>query len=164
MLMKIQHLIPVAFLYICTGHNTLQAQQSVLSASANASGTDGSVTWSVGQVAYHLQTGEGGSLLEGVQQPYEIQNMPGFQEFSGIMVRCSVYPNPMTSFFEVEVQHRNSEGLVCLIKDLQGNLVKKTDLKQSKTSIPVDDLPGSMYLILILENNFPIAKYKLIKK
>ena len=48
------------------GLTRLQAQESVNATSGNASGSGGSVSYSVGQVAYQTNTGTSNSVAEGV--------------------------------------------------------------------------------------------------
>jgi hypothetical protein len=50
----------------------LSAQQSTNTAGGNATGTGGTVSFSVGQINYTTNIGTGGSACQGVQQPYEI--------------------------------------------------------------------------------------------
>ncbi|NLF43456.1 MAG: T9SS C-terminal target domain-containing protein, partial [Bacteroidales bacterium] len=50
----------------------LSAQNSINTSGGNASSTDGNMSYSVGQVFYNTSQGTNGSIIEGVQQPYEI--------------------------------------------------------------------------------------------
>jgi hypothetical protein len=50
----------------------LMAQENVNASGSNASGSGGSASYSVGQVFYQIHSGSNGSVVEGVQQPYEI--------------------------------------------------------------------------------------------
>ena len=51
----------------------LQAQKSTNVSGGNATGIDGTVSYSVGQVVYTTNTGAPGGVAQGVQQPYVIQ-------------------------------------------------------------------------------------------
>ena len=75
----------------------MQAQQihaSVNAAGGNASGTGGSVSYSVGQLFFTTAFGTYGSVSEGVQQPFEISVLSGVEDITGIDLYYSVYPNP----------------------------------------------------------------------
>jgi hypothetical protein len=50
---------------------TAQAQQATTAAGGNATGSGGSVAYSVGQIVYTTHTGTTGSVAQGVQQTYE---------------------------------------------------------------------------------------------
>lgn len=54
------------------GLTGLQAQQTVPATGGNATGSGGTVNYTVGQAAYTTQTGSNGTITQGVQQPFEI--------------------------------------------------------------------------------------------
>lgn len=54
------------------GLAALQAQQTVPATGGVATGSGGTVSYTVGQVADTTQTGSGGTVTQGVQQPFEI--------------------------------------------------------------------------------------------
>lgn len=51
---------------------SMQAQETTLTAGGEATGSGGSVSYSIGQLFYMTKTGTTGSVSEGVQQPIEI--------------------------------------------------------------------------------------------
>ena len=55
---------------LCAG--LTQAQESVNSTGGNATGSGGTVSYTIGQVGYTTNTGSNGSVAQGVQQAYEI--------------------------------------------------------------------------------------------
>ena len=63
---------------------TLHAQEAIFTTGGEASGNGGSASFSVGQVAYQTYSGTSGSLVEGVQQPYEITVLNGTEEIFGV--------------------------------------------------------------------------------
>src|SRR5665648_225468 len=97
MVMKLKLLI--VFLFI-TG--SVFAQQSVLTSGGNATGSSGSVSYSVGQLAWNMFLGTNGSVLQGVQQPYEISIINGIEE-NNIALNYVVYPNPTAGAVTLEV-------------------------------------------------------------
>ena len=62
----------VALLLLVFGITTAQAQQAITATGGNASGSGGTVAYSVGQIIYATNTGTTGSVAQGVHQPYEI--------------------------------------------------------------------------------------------
>ncbi len=85
-----------AVLLLGLGLTGLQAQTSVNATGTNASGSGGTVSYSVGQVVYTTNTGASGSVAQGVQQPFEISIVTGIEEAKGINLSVSAYPNPTT--------------------------------------------------------------------
>jgi hypothetical protein len=61
-----------ALFLFCLGFTGLHAQQTVPATGGIATGSGGTVNYTVGQAAYTTQTGSGGTVTQGVQQPYEI--------------------------------------------------------------------------------------------
>ena len=51
---------------------TVQGQQTIPATGGNASGSGGSVSYTVGQILSSSISGANGSVVQGVQQPYEI--------------------------------------------------------------------------------------------
>lgn len=142
----------------------IRAQQSLLTAAAGVSDAGGTVEYSVGQLTFHLVSGGDGSLMEGVQQPWEIQIMPGFDELPGIGLKCSLYPNPATTFITLEISGREPAGMECRISDMNGRILKNVPIHHTITTIAADDLPGPSCLVTLIENNLPLITYKLIKQ
>ena len=90
--MKNRKKLLIAFCLFGFG-TAVQAQTAISAAGGDATGTGGSVSYSVGQLTYITNTGTNGSVSEGVQQPYEILTI-GMDEAKGISLAYSVHPNP----------------------------------------------------------------------
>lgn len=86
-------------LFIITGMCCIQllSQETVSAGGKEATGTGGTVSYTIGQVVYTTNTGTNGSVVQGVQQPYEISVVTGLEEAEDISLEFSIYPNPVTS-------------------------------------------------------------------
>ncbi|MGI6479934.1 MAG: hypothetical protein ACOX0M_10915 [Salinivirgaceae bacterium] len=109
--MRLKRLKLSAVLLLGLGLTGLQAQTSVNATGGDASGSGGSVSYSVGQVAYQTHTGTSGSVSEGVQQPFEISVVTGIEEAKGINLSVSAYPNPTTDYLTLEVEEFDLSNL-----------------------------------------------------
>jgi hypothetical protein len=78
-----------SFLFATSGYS----QESIVVAGGSGTGTGGSASYSVGQIAYTSLPGSGGSVSQGIQQPYEIATL-GNDEFTEISLLMTAYPNP----------------------------------------------------------------------
>jgi len=122
------------------GITGLQAQESVNATGGDASGSGGSVSYSVGQVAYQTYTRTNGSVSEGVQQPYEISVVTGLEEAKGINFVVSAYPNPTTDYLtlsindNVQTRHALSQ-LSFQLYDMNGKLLQSEKITGNQTSI-----------------------------
>jgi hypothetical protein len=136
------------------------AQESVNGSGGDATGTGGSVAYSVGQVVYTTQTGTTGSLAQGVQQPFEISVVTGLSETS-IQLEMSAYPNPTTDFLTLKVNA--FEGLNLQLTDLRGNVISSKNIAEFNTIISMEGLAKSIYFLRISDENHVVKTFKITK-
>ncbi|MFH1161394.1 MAG: T9SS type A sorting domain-containing protein, partial [bacterium] len=142
----------------------LRAQEAVLSASGNTTGSNGSVTWSVGQVAFMAPAGTTGSVTEGVQQPYEIQSLPGIKEEAGIRLECRLYPNPASANVWLEIEDETGRQLNYQLYTATGTLLQTAKIENKILSIPMETLGAGTYLLTVSENDKVVKTFKILKK
>ena len=145
------------------GLTALQAQEAIPATGGNASGSGGSVSYSVGQVVYTTNTGTNGSVAQGVQQPFEISVVTGLEEAKGINLVVSAYPNPTTDFLTLSVGNFEVSNLSYQLYDMQGKLLENKKLEGNKTSIVMSNLVPAIYFLKIIQNNKEIKSFKIIK-
>lgn len=158
---KITHLSIVCFtiaLFNCV------AQESPTASGGDATGTNGSVSYTVGQIAYLSSTGSNGSISEGVQQPYEISEVLGTEDFSNLITDVKIYPNPSTDVLTLNLIHQENVALDYQIIDNNGKLLKSEKIMANETNINVSTLPSSIYYLRIINLNKEVKTYKIIKK
>ena len=103
------------------------AQQTVSTAGIEATGSGGTVSYSIGQVAYTTNTGSDGTVSQGVQLPYEISAMPTGEDKYGINPELSVYPNPAKDYLLLKV--KNYTNLSYNLYDMNGKLIQNKELE-----------------------------------
>jgi len=148
----------IAFLLF--GLGGLHAQETVSTTGGNATGVGGSLSYTVGQVFYSTNTGTTGSVLQGVQQPFEIYTTVGIHE-TDINLELSVYPNPTTNYLILKVEEL--EGITFQLFDLQGKVIENKKVMEMNTSIIMEELPKATYILKIAKNNKPVKTFKIIK-
>ena len=153
----------IAVFLLTIGLSCLYAQQAVLTASGNITGSNGSVTYSVGQVAFLTNTGTTGIITEGVQQPFEILIMEGIEE-KGITLECSVFPNPAGDFVKLKTDRHEIRNLSFRLYTLTGVLLQNNLIAGSELSIPMDGLVPGTYFLTVIENDNVLKSFKIIKK
>ena len=142
----------------------LQAQEAIPATGGNVSGSGGSVSYSVGQVFYQTQTGSKGALSEGVQHSYHISVLPEITNIKGINLNVQVYPNPTTDILTLEVENFSSGKMEYLVSDIQGKLLQHVRITEPKTSIEMEHLPPSTYILNLVKDNNLVKSFKIIKK
>lgn len=145
------------------GLTGLDAQEAIPATGGNATGSGGSVSYSLGQIAYTTSSGLGGSVARGVQQPYVISVVDGVDEPDGISLNYLIFPNPTTDFVQLKVENFQSEILSYRLYDLNGKLLENKKINESETRINMRTLANSTYFLKIIERNIEIITYKIIK-
>ena len=150
------------------GLSTVQAQEAIPASGGNASGTGGSVSYTVGQVVYSTNTGTSGTVAQGVQQPYEISVVTGNQDIRGITLSCLVYPNPATDFVILNIQDLDNQNLVYLLYDINGKILETKEVRNNETTIHMGILVAGTYFLKIVEtihaSSQEVRTFKIIKK
>ncbi len=147
------------------GLTGLQAQTAVPATGGNASGSGGTVNYSVGQVVYTTNTGgSNGTVAQGVQQPFEISVVTGLDEAKGINLAVSAYPNPTTDFLNLKVENYNNTNLSYQLFDISGKLLEIKKITGNETSIVMSNLVLATYFVKVTEENKEIITFKIIKK
>ena len=150
-------------LLISLGITGVQAQEAILATGGNASGSGGSVSYSVGQVVYGTNTGSSGSVAQGVQQPYEISVVSGIEQGKGINLICMAYPNPTTDLLTLKIENYNNKGLSYLLYNVNGRLMESKKLTGNKTTISMANLAPAAYFLKVLDNQKEVKTFKIIK-
>ena len=144
------------------GSFKLQAQNNTVSGGGQASGTGGSVSYTVGQIAYAALTGTNGSLIQGVQQPYEISIVTSLEDLT-IDIKAQVYPNPTTDQLVLSVGTEAYNNLRYLLVDIQGKVIKTDRIINSNSTLDLSKLSNGTYFLRVLSNNKPIKTFQVIK-
>jgi hypothetical protein len=154
-------------LLLCIVQTGLQAQTAVPASGYNASGSGGTVSYSVGQVVYSTTANANGSVAQGVQQPYEISVITGHEEAKGINLKISSYPNPTTDYLTLIVNVSSSMNIQSLsyqLFDINGKLLETKKLEGNETSIVMSKLVPATYFLKVIQENKEVKTFKIIKK
>ena len=143
--------------------STVTAQETITTTGGDASGSGGSASYSVGQVAYQTYTGTNGSVAEGVQQPFEISMVTSVEEANGINLSISAYPNPARDYLTLEVKDYDFSNLTYQLYDIHGKLLQNEKITGNQTSIFMSNLLPATYFVKILEGNNEVKIFKVIK-
>ena len=152
-----------AILLLGLGLTGLQAQESVNATGGDASGSGGSVSYSVGQVVYTNNTGTNGSVAQGVQQAFEISVVTGIEEAKDIFLNFSAYPNPTTDYLELKVENLQLSELSYKLYDISGKVYQNKEIGNSITKIEMQNLPQGIYFIKVIDTkNKEFKTFKII--
>ncbi|PKN95595.1 MAG: hypothetical protein CVU43_24405 [Chloroflexi bacterium HGW-Chloroflexi-5] len=141
--------------------STAFSQEATVVSGGNASGSGGSVSYSVGQIDYQAPNGSSGVITEGIQQPYEIFEIEAIDEAGNISL--SVYPNPTVDFLTLEINDFDLSTLSFRLSDIQGKVLLEKEITESKSNIPMENLTSATYFLTVSDKNGMIKTFKIIK-
>jgi hypothetical protein len=144
--------------------NSLYAQQNQLTSGGNAIGNGGSLSYSIGQLAFNSLTGTSGNLIQGNQQPFEISIITGVDDLIGLEYSISVYPNPSTTNLSLNIENFQNENLNYQLFNINGQLIDNQKIVTGETAIDMKNLIPATYLLIIIRQETPIKTFKIIKR
>lgn len=152
----------IAVVLLIFGLTELQAQETLSASGGNASGSGGSMSYSAGQVVYTTNTGTTGSVAQGVQQPYEISVVSGFEDAT-IILMLTAYPNPATDFLILKVENSGNRKLFYQLTDINGKLLENKAVVSNETSIDMSRLTPAPYFLKVTDNIKEVKTFKIVK-
>lgn len=140
-----------------------QAQVAVNAAAGDAEGSGGSMSYSIGQISYKLLMADNAYMLQGVQQPIEVIEIPGTSVESEILISLDVFPNPTNETLKLQLRDLENHSLQYQLYNMNGRCLKESKIHSSITEISLEALSPAMYILNISENNQTLKSYKILK-
>ena len=142
----------------------VQGQQTIPTTGGNASGSGGSVSYTIGQILSSSITGSNGTVVQGVQQPYEISVIDAIRNTEDINLKCLVYPNPTAGLTKLVFESPDFENLRFRLYDINGILLQDKKVESRETEISIENFSSSVYFLKVLRNNSEVKVFKIVKK
>ena len=161
--MKQERKILTILFLCCFWTIAVQAQKTIPATGGNASGSGGSVSYTVGQITFSKLSGTNGSVVQGVQQPFEISVVTGIDDAKGIDLILSAYPNPATDFVTLKIGNYNNIDLSYQLFDISGNLLENKKIEGNEITIPFANRSSSVYFLKVTDKNKEVKIFKIIK-
>lgn len=139
-----------------------QAQESVSSSVGVATGSGGTIAYSVGQVIYTTNIGSNGSVAQGIQHAIEIFTL-GIEE-TVFNISLTAFPNPTKEYLTLKIGDYNNEKLSYLLYDIKGKQLSKGEIVAQQTQINMNSLPSAIYFVNVVnQENRKVQSFKIIK-
>lgn len=162
--MKYKKLLLSGMFLLCFGLSGIMAQEVLSASGGNATGTGGSISYTVGQIIYTTQKGaNSNSIAHGVQQPYEITVVTSIAQAININLELSAYPNPITDCLTIAVKNYETTNLYYRLYDVNGKLLQTVKAEGNKTEIITRHLIPSIYFVKVIDKEKEIKLFKIIK-
>ncbi|MDQ3190471.1 MAG: T9SS type A sorting domain-containing protein [Bacteroidota bacterium] len=159
--MKHKKIKLITLLLLGLSFNEIKAQDAMPAGGGDASGSGGSVSYSVGQVIYTSNIGIDGSVGQGIQQPYEIFIISGIEET--IELNFKAYPNPTRDLFVLRFENDVNKKYTYHLFDLTGKLLESKTITSNETTISMGNLVPATYFLKVTINNQEVKTFKIIK-
>ena len=141
---------------------SVQAQQATTTTGGDASGSGGTVAYSVGQVVYTTNTDASGTVSQGVQHAYEIFTL-GIKE-TALNISLTAFPNATMDNLTLQISDYNNEKLSYQLFDMQGKQLSNGQIVAQQTQINMNSLPTATYFVNVVnQENKKVQSFKIIK-
>lgn len=149
----------LSFVFEC-----VHAQQGVQASGGDASGSQGSKSYSIGQIVYLTNTSDMGTLVHGLQIPYEITVVTAVEGSDHVRLTFSAYPNPVSDILMLVTEQADKRVLYYHLYNLNGKLVQSSKIASSQTSLSMDGLQPAIYFLKVTDHEKVLKTFKIIKK
>lgn len=140
----------------------IHAQSNTVSAGGVATGGGGTVSFTVGQIAYSTSSGNGGSVAQGVQQAYTVTDPTSVLDPS-IDLKAKIYPNPTTDQLIITIGTFEYKNLSYQLLDLKGRVLEQNLINSSTTSIDLSKISNGTYFVKIMDKQRQLKTFQVIK-
>jgi hypothetical protein len=144
---------------------TVAAQSGLVTTGGDIQGSNGSVSYTVGQVAVQSIEASAASLTEGVQQPYEIQTV-GVDNYPSITLDAVVYPNPTTDKLILSFNGIETHSIASLrvaLYNTNGQYIQTVDVASAQTTIDMSALAAGTYYLRVTAGQQTLKTFKVVK-
>ncbi len=159
--MKTKQLL-ILLLLFCALAPGFYAQSGIVASGGDVSGSGGKVSYSIGQVDYIHLSSSGGSVYQGVQQPYEITDATGI-EVRNISLYLSVFPSPTLNDVSLKVDRSEYPNLSYSLITVDGKMILAAEVNADITQIPMGDLAQGLYKVNVYNEKVLVKSFNVIK-
>jgi hypothetical protein len=149
-----------------TQTNTNNIMETINASGANATGSSGTVTYSIGQVFYTYIGQSVYNVAQGIQHEELEKTLTTPENSIEPKTEIFIFPNPTTDFVTINMEGSEFEnGLKSYqLYDIQGRILKQNTINQTETQINLTNLSSSIYILQVYANNKVLKTFKILKK
>jgi hypothetical protein len=151
------------YIYILTFFGlsiNLTAQNNTVSAGGDAEGSNGSVSFTVGQVVYTSAEGANGSINQGVQQPYDIDIITGIEHEE---IELTLYPNPTLGQFNLSIADSRTSEYSIQLFDASGRLILNKKQLLELNFISLESYATGTYVLSVFKKDELIKSFRIVR-
>lgn len=139
--------------------------ETIIASGSNATGSSGSVAYSIGQVFYTYNGTESiYNVAQGIQHlgKEETLDTPDIEKPTA---EIFIFPNPTTDFVTISMTGLELESGQRSYKlyDIQARLLRQNKIDQTETQVSVSNLSSSIYILVVYVDNKILKSFKIVK-
>ena len=146
---------------------SLFAQSAIVPVGGDAQGNGGSVSYTVGQLAVESAANSNGSIsvVEGVQQPYEIMTV-GVDDYPQIALNAVVYPNPTENIAQLQLNGFEipTDGLRATLYNSNGKQLQNVTVTEDLTTFQIGQYATGTYYLEVRDGKRTLKTFKVVRK
>lgn len=150
----------------CLLVSNLFAQSAIVPVGGDAQGNGGSVSYTVGQMAVESAANSNGSItvLEGVQQPYEIMTV-GVDDYPQIALNAIVYPNPTENIAQLQLNGFEipTDGLRAILYNGNGKQLQTLTVIDDLTTFQIGQYATGTYYLEVRDGKRTLKTFKIVR-
>lgn len=139
---------------------------TIIASGNNATGSSGTVTYSIGQVFYTYIGESVYNVAQGIQHEETEKTLGTNDDIIKVETEIFIFPNPTTDFVNINMKGSELENgeKSYQLYDLQGRFIKQSAIDQLETQVSLNGLSSAIYILQVSVNNEVIKTFKIIKK
>jgi hypothetical protein len=138
------------------------AQEAIPVSAGEATGSDGTASYTVGQVFYSTYISTTGAVSQGVQQAFDFQTLSN-PELTSVKVTAVTYPNPTKDFIILKITDKGINNLRYTLFDVNGKAIVSDVIATSSTQVQMKHLAIGAYVLKVSQQNQSLKTFKIIK-
>ncbi|MBK8746967.1 MAG: T9SS type A sorting domain-containing protein [Saprospiraceae bacterium] len=141
----------------------LSAQNAVLTTGGNQTGSSGSISYSIGQLAVQQISNSESTLTPGVQQPFEISEIVAVMERL-LSLDIVIFPNPTSGNIRIDVNDNiHHDKLQANLTSYNQKVISKFKLESTSQEFDLSEQPSGVYILTISNEKHQYRQFKIIK-
>jgi len=144
----------------------IDIMETIISSGTDATGSSGTVSYSVGQVFYtYIGSQSVYNIAQGIQHQETIEKLALVENIVA-KAEAFIFPNPTADFVNVNIKgiDLTAGQKSYQLYDLQGRLIKQNTINDIQSQISLNHLSPSIYILRIYVDNKVLNTFKIIKQ
>lgn len=139
------------------------AQQAITTGGGTFTDNGGSLSVSIGLVAYTNHTGDTGTVSQGVQQPYEISALGIETDENAYSLSFQAFPNPSDGLLILKGEVPQGKKVIWQLTDSHGKTLDSRRIISDETLLDLSKRTAGLYFLKLVQGNRVVRSFKIIK-